>query len=248
VEKVQVFQQERVDNLHICGLKLIQHEANFRYGVDAVLVAWLASQKMKKGHKVADLGTGTGIIPILLAAEKDVTVHGLELVPHMADMAGRSVLLNHMEDRITIFQGDLKHLPSQMASNTYDVVVSNPPYMGVKEGLKNDHSEKALARHEIACSFFDVAAAAKKLLKTKGRFCVVHRPHRMVDVFQAMRAMDLEPKRLTLVKPAPGKKANMMLVEAVKEGNPGLIVEEDLFVHGTDGHYSQMILEIYKKR
>lgn len=248
MENVQIFQQERVDNLHICGLKLIQNDSFFRYGVDAVLLSWLAGQKLRNKSKIADLGTGTGIIPILLAALGDHQIHGLEVIPLMADMASRSVLLNKMEDKIRIIQGDVKDPPKTMVSGSYDVVVSNPPYMAPNEGLKNEGLEKAVARHEILCSFQDVAATASKLLKTKGRFCLVHRPHRMVDVFCAMRDHDLEPKRLILVKPAAGKPANMMLVEGVKEGNPGLIVEEDLFVYGAEGTYSDKIMEIYQKK
>ncbi|QSX07602.1 tRNA1(Val) (adenine(37)-N6)-methyltransferase [Alkalibacter rhizosphaerae] len=248
MEKVPVFQQERVDNLHICGLKLIQGENSFRYGVDAVLLSWMAGQKTRKGGKVADLGTGSGIIPILLAAQYQAMAYGLELVPQMADMAQRSVRLNGLEDRIRILEGDIKDLPREMEPNTFDVVVSNPPYMSPKEGLKNESLERAIARHEIHCNIQDVTAAAKRLLKTKGRFFLVHRPHRMVDVFCAMRNNGLEPKRLILVKPARGKAANMMLVEGLKEGNPGLIVEEDLYVYGEDGNYSDQILEIYQKK
>lgn len=248
MEKVQIFQQERVDNLHICGLKLIQHEEYFRYGVDAVLLSWFASEKTKEGSKVADLGTGTGIIPILMAAQKKIHMEGLEWEPQMADMAGRSVLLNGLKERITIYEGDIKDPPSAMRPNTYDVIVSNPPYMGPKEGFISPKRGKAVARHEILCNIQDVAMTARHLLKSSGRLFLVHRPSRMVDVFFAMRVSGIEPKRLCLVKPSMGKTANMMLIEGVKGGNPGLVMEDDIYVYGQDGEYSDQILEIYQKK
>lgn len=248
MEKVRIFQQERVDNLHICGLKLIQNEEHFRYGIDAVLLSWFALNRIKEGSNVADLGSGSGIIPILLAAQKNLKIHGLEWVPGMVDMASRSVVLNGLEERITILQGDLKSPPAQMEPNTYDAVVSNPPYMAENEGFQSPTMEKAVARHEILCDIRDVAATAKRLLKTKGRLFLVHRPQRMVDVFSAMRDNGIEPKRLQLVKPTVGKPANMMLVEGVKMGNPAMTMEEDIYVYGDDGQYTDQILDIYQKR
>nr|WP_207740734.1 tRNA1(Val) (adenine(37)-N6)-methyltransferase [Alkalibacter mobilis] len=242
-----VKEHERVDNLHICGLKIIQNENFFRYGTDAVLLSWMAGNKISDGAKIADLGTGSGIIPILLAGSKNVMVHGLELQENVADMAQRSIKLNGLVDKIKIFEGDIKNPPIEMQKHTYDIVVTNPPYMTGQGGLKNKNIEKTISRHEMFCSLEDVLAAAKGLLKTKGRFFMVHRPQRMVGIFCAMRNNKIEPKRLIMVKPHANKLPNMILIEGIKEAGPGILMEEDIVVYNADGGYTSQILEIYGK-
>ncbi|NTW71030.1 MAG: tRNA1(Val) (adenine(37)-N6)-methyltransferase [Eubacteriaceae bacterium] len=239
--------QERVDKLHIHGLNIIQNQDFFRYGTDAVLLSWYAAGKINRKLKVADLGTGSGIIPILLSLSKAGEIHGLELQPHVADMAKRSVEMNSLTPKITIIQGDVRELPEFFLPNTYDMVVSNPPYMNAKEGFKNIKDTVAVSRHELQCTMKDIAFAAKRLLKTKGRFVLVHRPNRIVDIFYEMRLHNIEPKAMILIKPKKSKEANMVIIEGLKEGKPGLKILPDIVVYEEDGSYTKQILEIYGK-
>jgi len=247
VEKYLINEQERVDNLHIEGLKIIQNKKYFRYGIDAVLLAWMAGEKAKYNNKIADLGTGSGIIPILLANSGMKMIHGLEIQESIADMAQRSVSLNGLDAEVNILVGDIKEPPKFFVNETYDMVVSNPPYMNEGEGHASPVREVAIARHEIFCSIEDVSKTAAELLKMKGKFYLVHRPHRIVDIVCSMRQNRIEPKRIILVRPYLGKDPNMVLIEGVKGGNPGIKFEEEIVVYDEDGKYTQQILKIYKK-
>ncbi|SHE41348.1 tRNA1(Val) A37 N6-methylase TrmN6 [Alkalibacter saccharofermentans DSM 14828] len=247
VEKYLINAQERVDNLHIEGLKIIQNEKFFRYGTDAVLLAWMAGERAKPNFKIADLGTGSGIIPILLANNGAKQIHGLEIQEYVADMAKRSVALNRLEDEVKIVVGDIKNPPELFIPGSYDIVVSNPPYMNESEGFKSPVREVAIARHEILCSMGDVSKTAARLLKDKSRFYLVHKPHRIVDIFCAMREHGIEPKQMIKVRPHEGKEPNMILIEGVKGGNPGIKLGEEIVVYNQDGTYTEEILKIYKK-
>lgn len=235
---------ERIDDLMRDGLKLIQNTDIFCFGMDAVLLSTFA--KAGKRDKVLDLGTGNGIIPILMQAKNPgSTYSALEIQETSFDLAKRNVKLNHLDERIVVVKGDIKEASKIFGDASFNVVTSNPPYMNENHGLVNPDSAKAIARHELLCSLDDVIREAGRCLKSKGHMFMVHRPNRLVDIFDTMRRHHLEPKRLRLVYPYKDKPANMVLIEAVKGGNSQLTVEAPLIVYNADGTYTNALLEMY---
>lgn len=235
---------ERLDDLERNGYKIIQNPSKFCFGMDAVLLSGFA--RVGKGETAIDLGTGTGIIPILLEAKTSGThFTGLEIQEESADMARRSVAYNHLEEKIDIVTGDLCRAPELFGRGKFDVVTSNPPYMNDMHGLKNPSDAKAIARHEVKCTLDDVAASASALLKTGGRFYLVHRPFRLVEIFAALTKYHLEPKRMRMVHPFADKEPNMVLIEAVRGGKSMIKVEKPLIVYEKPGVYMPEIYEVY---
>lgn len=235
---------ERIDDLQRNNYKIIQDPERFCFGMDAVLLSGFA--KAKEGDRVIDLGTGTGIIPILMEAKtKASDFTGLEIQPESADMAQRSVELNHLESKIRIVTGDIKEASSLFGAATFDVVTSNPPYMTEHHGITNEKSPKAIARHELLCTLEDVISQAARLLRPGGSFYMVHRPFRLVDIMVLMREYHLEPKRMKLVYPYIDKEPNMVLIEGLRGGRPRLTVEKPLIVYKEPGVYTDEIYEIY---
>lgn len=241
---VQLKDGERLDELQRNGYRIIQDPKRFCFGMDAVLLAGFA--KVRPGEKVLDLGTGTGILPILLEGRtKGAFFTGLEIQEESADMAGRSVRLNNLEDRIHIVTGDIKEANRLFGAGSYHVVTSNPPYMTDLHGLKNPNEAKAIARHEILCTLEDVVSQAAVLLMPGGRFYLVHRPFRLAEIITCLCAHGLEPKRLQLVYPYADRKPNMVLFEALKGGRSGMTVEKPLIIYERPGKYRNEIREIY---
>lgn len=236
--------KERIDDLGIKGYKIIQKEKGFCFGMDAVLLSDFAS--VKAGGRVLDLGTGTGILPILMEAKtKGSYFTGLEIQPDMAEMADRSVKLNHLEDKIEIVEGDIRKASTIFSHDSFDVITSNPPYMLGNHGLKNQEEAKAIARHEILCKFSDISITAKKLLKNKGTFYLVHRSFRLAEILNQLSKDGLEPKRIRFVHPYKEKKSNIFLLEAVKGGKSQMIVEPPLIVYEALNKYTREIYKIY---
>lgn len=236
---------ERLDDLGRKGYRIIQNPATFCFGIDAVLLTGFA--KIKPGAKVLDMGTGTGIIPILLEAKTEAGhLTGLEIQEESADMARRSVLLNDLDKKIDIVNGDIKETSAIFGKGTFDVVTCNPPYMIGAHGLTGENDRKTIARHEVLCTFDDVAREAAAVLKPGGTFYLVHRPFRLVELFQTMVKYRLEPKRMKLVHPFVDKEPNMVLIEAKKGGNSRIAVESPLIVYKEPGVYTDEIYDIYK--
>ncbi len=236
---------ERIDDLMRDGLKLIQNTDIFCFGMDAVLLSTYA--KAGKNDRVLDLGTGNGIIPVLMQSKNPGSTYtALEIQENSADLAIRNVELNNLSDRISVVKGDIKEASRLFGEASFNVVTSNPPYMNENHGIVNPDSAKAIARHEILCSLEDVVREAGRCLKSKGKMYMVHRPNRLVDIFDTMRRHHLEPKRMRLVYPYVNKAANMVLIEAVKGGNSQLIVEEPLIVYKEDGTYTDALLKMYE--
>lgn len=235
---------ERIDDLQLNGLKLIQKPEAFCFGVDAVLLSYFAD--VKKYQKVLDIGTGTGIIPVLLAGKtKAKAIVGLEIQEDMAEMASRSIRLNNLEERVSIVNGDVKEYRRYFGKSSFDVVVSNPPYTNKGCGLVNPRDSKAISRHEILCSLDDVVEAAASMLVPGGQLAVVHRPERLADIIYSMRNCGIEPKYLRMVHPKPYKKPTMILIKGNRGGNPELKVLEPLYVYNENGTYSEEINRIY---
>lgn len=241
---IELYPGERLDDLERNGYKIIQNDKTFCFGMDAVLLSGFA--RVKPGEKALDLGTGTGIIPILLKA-KTSGEHftGLEIQEASADMARRSVLYNHLEDQISIVQGDIKEAHTLFDAASFDVITSNPPYMTGNHGLVNPDMPKAIARHEILCTLDDVIGQAFRLLRPGGRFYMVHRPFRMAEIMTKMTAHRLEPKRMRLVYPFVDKEPNMVLIEGLKGGKPRITVEKPLIVYKEPGVYTDEIYDVY---
>ena len=237
-------EDERIDDLQRNGYRIIQKKKGFCFGMDAVLLSGFA--QVKEGEVAVDLGTGTGIIPILLEAKtKGKHFTGLEIQEEVAEMAGRSVRLNQLENRVDIVRGDIKEASRLFGKASFDVVTSNPPYMNDNHGLKNPELPKAIARHEVFCTLDDVCREASLLLKSGGRFYMVHRPHRLAEIITALKAYKLEPKRMNLVHPFVDKEANMVLIEAVRGGRSMMKVEAPIIVYREPGVYTQEIYDVY---
>ena len=242
--QVDLMENERLDDLQRNGLKIIQKTDGFCFGMDAVLLSGFAT--VKPGEKVLDMGTGTGIIPLLLSAKtKGEHFTGLEIQDVIADMAARSVNLNHLEGKIEIVNGDIKEASRIFGAASFDVVTTNPPYMNDAHGLKNPTEVKAISRHEVLCTLEDVVREGAKVLKSGGRMYMVHRPHRLIEIITAMKQYKLEPKRMKMVHPFLDKEANMVLIEAVKGGGSWLKMEAPIVVYKETGVYTDEIWEIY---
>lgn len=235
---------ERFDELHRNGYYIIQNPAKFCFGMDAVLLSGFAN--VKPGETAIDLGTGTGIIPILLEAKtKGEHFTGLEIQPESADMARRSVAYNHLESKINIEIGNIKDASTQFGASSFHVVTTNPPYMTGQHGLTNPNEAKAIARHEILCTLEDVIRESARLLKPQGRFYMVHRPFRLAEIMCLMHQYGLEPKRMRLVYPFVDKEPNMVLIEGLRGGKPRITVEKPLIVYKEPGVYTDEIYDIY---
>ena len=241
---IELKSDERLDDLQRNGYQIIQKKNGFCFGMDAVLLSGFA--RVKQGEKAIDLGTGTGIIPILLEAKYEGEHYtGLEIQDEMADMAARSVALNHLEEKVSIVKGDIKEASRLFGAASFDVVTSNPPYMNDAHGLKNPDLPKAISRHEVLCTLDDVTREAERLLRPGGRFYMVHRPHRLIEIITALTKYKLEPKRMKMVHPFLEKDANMVLIEAVRGGKSMIKVEAPIVVYQEPGVYTQEIYDIY---
>ena len=241
---IDLMENERLDDLQRNGLKIIQRTDGFCFGMDAVLLSGFAA--VKPGERALDLGTGTGIIPLLLSAKtKGEHFTGLEIQTEIMEMAQRSVALNGLEKKIEIIQGDIKEASRILGAASFDVVTSNPPYMNDAHGLKNPGDVKAISRHEVLCTLEDVIREGTRALKPGGRFYMVHRPHRLAEIITVMKQYKLEPKRMKFVHPFVDKDANMVLIEAVRGGGAWLKLEPPVIVYKEPGVYTDEIYEIY---
>ena len=235
---------ESIYPLHIPGLRIIQSKDRFMFGIDAVLLADFS--KVKKGEEVVELGTGTGIIPLLVAAKTDVKkITAFEIQKVSADMAERSVALNKMENKIQIVNENLENIRNVLPAQSVNVVISNPPYMKQAGTDVNSLREIAIARHEIMCTLQSVVEAASYVLKPNGRFYMIHKPQRLSEIITEGVKNNLEVKKLRFVVPEAGKSPTMVLVEYVKCALSGMEVESDLIVYKEKGVYSQEVERIY---
>lgn len=239
-----IHEGERLDELHRNGYFIIQNPARFCFGMDAVLLSGFA--QARQGERVLDLGTGTGIIPILMEAKtKASDFFALEIQEESADMARRSVRYNHLEDKIRIITGDMKDASKIFGASSFDIVTTNPPYMIGQHGISSACDAKAIARHEILCDLDDILRESAKVLRPNGRFYMVHRPFRLAEIFAKMVAYKIEPKRMKLVYPYVDKEPNMVLIEGLRGGRSRLTVEKPLIVYKEQGVYTDEIYDIY---
>ncbi len=244
MEQNVIHANERIDDLQRNGLRIIQDPERFCFGMDAVLLSGFASAK--EGDEVLDMGTGTGILPLLLSAKtKAACFTALEIQEESADMARRSVELNHLTEKISVVTGDIKCAKELFGGSRFDVVTCNPPYMISSHGLKNPSDAKAIARHEVLCTFEDVAKQAAAVLKPGGHFYLVHRPFRLAEIICTLSANKLEPKRMRMVYPYVDREPNMVLLECVRGGKSRIEVEKPLILQNSDGTYTEEIKQEY---
>ena len=237
---------EKIDDLQCRGLRIIQKKEGFRFGLDAVLLSSFAD--IYKNARVMDLGAGSGVIPILIAGKTEAKhITGIEIQEEIAQMAQRSVGMNNLDDRIHIMCGDIRNCTQIFKKSSFDVVVSNPPYINQGTGFINENDSKAISRHELKCTLEDVVKAASGLLKRGGQFAMVHKPNRLVDIVCQMRKYYIEPKYIQFVHPRPHKRANLLLIKGRKQGGVELKMLEPLYVYDESGDYSQQISNIYCK-
>lgn len=242
--EVEIRQNERIDDLQRNGYQIIQNPQKFCFGMDAVLLSGFV--RVKPGARVLDLGTGTGIIPLLLEAKTQASqISAIEIQEESADMARRSVQLNGLEDKIQIVTGDLREADKFFNAASFDVITCNPPYMIGQHGLTNPDAPKAIARHEILCTLEDVVRSAAKLLKPGGFFNMVHRPFRLAEIITMMTRYRLEPKRMKLVYPYVDKEPNMVLIEGCRGGKSRMTVEKPLIVYKKPNVYTDEIYDVY---
>ncbi len=241
---VEIKEKERIDDLQRNGYQIIQDPEKFCFGMDAVLLSGFV--RVKSGAKVLDMGTGTGIIPLLVEAKTQAAhISAIEIQEESADMARRSVRLNGLENKIDIVTGDLREADKFFDAASFDVITCNPPYMIGQHGLTNPDAPKAIARHEILCTLEDVVRTAAKLLKPGGAFCMVHRPFRLAEIICVMTEYKLEPKRMKLVYPYIDKEPNMVLIEGCRGGKPRMTVEKPLIVFQEPNVYTDEICDVY---
>lgn len=241
---ISLLKDESIDDLQLDNLFLIQKKSGFRFGVDAVLLSNFAN--VKKKHRVVDLCTGTGIVPFLIYGKyKPREIIGIEIQDDMVEMAKRSSGYNKTEDTIKFENGDLKDLNFLDKLGKFDVLTVNPPYKLNNSGIVNPNDKLAIARHEVLCTLEDVILAARKLLKDNGRMYMVHRPERLIDIFELMRKHKIEPKRVQMIQPNSKKAPNIVLVEGQRDGGAYLKWEAPLYVYNEDGTYTKELNEIY---
>ena len=245
--EIKLEKNERIDDLEFKNLKVIQNKNGFCFGMDAVLLSDFA-KNIKRNAIVLDLGTGTGIIPILLCGKTELKkVIGVEIQEEVAKMAKKSILLNNLENRFEILNCNIKELNKIYENQTFDVIVTNPPYKKQDSGIINENEKKLISRHEITANLEDFIKISKDLLKDKGELYMVHRPERLVDILELMRKYKIEPKELKMVCPNKTKEPNLVLIKGVKNAKPFLKVEKNLYVYDTENNYTKEILEIYNK-
>lgn len=245
--KIELNENERIDDLQYKNLKIIQNEMGFCFGIDSVLLSDFA-KKIKRNAEVIDLGTGTGIIPILLCGKTELKrIVGVEVQEEVFDLANRNIKLNNLENKFEVINENIKNLKNIYEYGNFDVVVTNPPYKKENTGIKNLNNKKLISRHEITANLEDFVEISKYLLKDRGSIYMVHRPERLVDILFLMRKNKLEPKKIKFVYSNVNTEPKLVLIEAVKNAKPFLQIEKNLYIYNENGEYTDEILKIYNK-
>ncbi len=241
-------ENERIDDLEYKGLKIIQNKDGFCFGIDSILLSDFAKE-IPNNAKVIDLGTGTGIISILLCKKTQLSkIIGIEIQKEVYELAKRNIKLNNLENKFELINENIKNLEKILEKNSYDAIVTNPPYKKENTGLTNENKLKLISRHEIEANLEDFIQISTKLLKNNGIFYMVHRPERLTDIIESLRKNKLEPKVLQLVYPKINKQPTMILIKAIKNAKPFLKIKEPLIIYNENNTYKDEILKIYNKK
>lgn len=240
-------ENERIDALQYKGLKLIQNKDGFCFGVDSVLLSDFA-KRIKKNSMVVDIGTGTGIVGLLLCAKTNLKkIYGVEIQKDVAEMAKRSIKMNELQEKFEIINCDINNIFEFLEANSIDSIVTNPPYKKANTGVKNEDEKQMISRHEVKCTLDDIIEKSSKLLKDRGEFFMVHRAERIVDIMCCLRKYRLEPKIIRFVHPKQNEKPNLILVKAIKYANPFLKIDKPLVIYNEEGNYTEEINKIYDR-
>ena len=246
--EVEINENERIDDLEYKGLKIIQNTDGFCFGIDAVLLSDFAKE-IRNNSNVLDLGTGTGILSILLSEKTNLKkIYGIEIQEEVANMARRSVQMNNLENKVEIINANIKDLEEIFEKNSIDSIVTNPPYKKIQTGIQNENKAKFISRHEVTANLDDFIKISSKLLKGKGNFYMVHRPERLAEIIYKLKENKLEPKKMRFVYSNENQEPKLVLIKATKNGREFVKVERPLFVYNEDGSYTDEILEIYHKK
>ena len=241
-------ENERIDDLQYKGLKIIQNKEGFCFGIDSILLSDFAKE-IPENAKVIDLGTGSGIISILLTAKtKLAKIYGIEIQKEVAELAKKNIKLNKLENRFEIINENIKNIDKILEKNSFDAIVTNPPYKKEETGIKNENKIKLISRHEIEANLEDFINISSKMLKNNGSLYMVHRPERLVDIAELLRKYKLEPKIIQLIYPKINKAPTMVLIKAIKNAKPFLKIKEPLIIYKEDNTYTDEILKIYNKK
>jgi Predicted O-methyltransferase len=234
------------DLLEYEGLKIVQDSEFFKFSLDSVLLANFIKIN-KKDNNLLDIGTGNAPIPLILAKKTELLIHGVEIQKESFILAKESVKINSLEDRIKLFNQDIKAYSNNLESDVYDLITCNPPYFRSNDNKRiNKNITKATARHELSLGIDDIFRVARKLLKNNGKIAIVHRPERLVEIITSMKENNIEPKRILFVYPYKGKEANILLIEGTKNGKPGIKILDSLYVHNKNDGYTDEVKKIFK--
>ncbi len=245
--KIKLNKDEKIEDLQFKNLKMIQNKNGFCFGIDSILLTDFA-KKIKKDARVIDLGTGTGIIATLLCKKTTLKeIIGVEIQREVYDMAKKSIKLNQLENQFKIINEDIIDLNKILEKNTFDVVVTNPPYKKKGTGIKNEEKKKIISRHETTATLEDFIRISKDLLKDKGEFYMVHRPDRLVDIIEIMRKYKIEPKIIRFVYSHQNSEPKLVLIKAIKNAKSFLKIEKNLYIYDEKGKYTEEINKIYNK-
>ena len=247
-KNIKLKENERIDDLEYKGLKIIQNKDGFCFGIDSILLSDFA-KNIKKGARVLDLGTGTGIIATLLCGKTELSeITGIEVQKEVYEMAKRSIQLNHLEDKFKLIQDNILNLNHYFEKNTFDAIVTNPPYKKKETGIQNEDTRKLISRHEIEANIEDFIKISKDMLKDRGEFYIVYRPERLVDLLSLMRKYKIEPKKIRFVYSNVNAVSKLVLVQGVKNARPFLKLEPNLYIYDDNGEYTEEVLKIYHKK
>ena len=245
MEETFLKDDEEIHDLGYKNLKIIQKKHGFKFGVDSILITDF-SKRIKKNSIVMDIGTGTGVIAILLAAKTTASkIYAVEIQPDMADMAKRSVILNGLEKKVEVLNTNIKDILGYVNKNSIDVIVSNPPYKRINSGIKNTEKNKLISRHEVECNLEDITKKSKELLKDNGVIYMIHRPERIADVICSFRNNKLEPKNIRFVQSRINEAPKMFMIKAVKGAGEFIKVEQPLIIYSSGTDYTDELKKIY---
>lgn len=245
--EIKLNKNEKIEDLQYKNLKIIQNKKGFCFGIDSILLANFSKQ-IRKGSKVLDLGTGTGIIAILLCAKTELKeIIGIEIQKEVYEMAKKSIALNQLTHKFKIINEDILHVNHILEKNTFDVIVTNPPYQKKGTGIENEEKKKIISRHETTATLEDFIKVSRDLLKDKGEFYMIHKPDRLVDIMENMRKYNIEPKILRFVYSHQNSEPKLVLIKGVKNANPFLTIMENLYIYNIKGEYTEEINQIYDK-
>lgn len=243
---MEIKEEERIDDLDNEGLKIIQKKNGFCFGMDSILLSNFA-KGMKKNAILLDLGSGTGILSILLSKRSECKkIYAVEIQQEMAEMINRSIKMNHLEEKICVINEDIRNLLTHFEKQSVDVIVTNPPYKKIKTGIVNENKNKLVSRHEIEGNLEDFINITYQLLKDHGELYMVHRPERLADIIEILRRYKIEPKNIRFVYPRIDRGSNLLLIRAVKNGKEFLKIEEPLIIYKENGEYTEELIEIYE--